>query len=66
VADVISEYNRVRRCEGFFLERECCKDDKIEDHTNISILKKKRAKTAKHKVKLMNLKQEAEVDNTLE
>ena len=31
-ADIISEKIRIRRTEGFFLERDCCKNTKIFNH----------------------------------
>lgn len=45
-ADSVSAVVRIRRTEGFFLERNCCKMRKVCDHTKIQDIKPKKKKSS--------------------
>lgn len=49
-ADSQSVLVRVRRTEGFFLERDCCKMRRVCDHTHMQDAKPKKRKTFARKV----------------
>jgi len=58
-ADFINEPNRTWRLDGFFLERDCCKKQRICDHTRKKrVLSSKSPLKKKRELELQSAKKE--------